>query len=404
MKERSYDQLSGRASETYSNPNRKSFQENIKDELKKLENRLSGRNCGVTTAELANFYLALAVSPFTVLIDRNIIDANMLTKLFAQAIGAKFYSIQVQPHWDNTTHLFGYMPKSSSNLFFEGIFTRILTNAMGEPNRLFLVLLDGINRAPVEHYFSDFLSVIETRRRENGVFTTDPLPMELPPPQSPDPYSNLRDLRLPANIRVVGTANMDETTRTFSRRVLDRVFSVEFDEPDLTAFASETESKYDSTGFPSLMTRLLDPANPVSVDEAYSSSETLFEGIGSLLEDVRAILRPAGISLGYHTRNDICLYMHFWKEFQLSRVLSATGAMDFCFMQKILPKINGTGEALGDALKELLEWLNVSETNSAMDSLSIDPCESRPWKRSADKVGRMIKRLEVESATTYWGT
>jgi hypothetical protein len=163
-------------------------------------------------------------------------------------------------------------------------------------------------------------------------------------------------------------------------------------------------TKHDSTILPLLVERLLDPALPISVDEVYASSSVLFEGIAALLEEVKDILRPAGISFAYRARNDICLYMHFWERFELSSVLPSTAAMDFCFLQKILPKIDGTGAVLSDALRALLEWLQTDETSSATDPSDIDPCVSRPWTRSAEKVQRMLNRLEVEGATTYWGT
>lgn len=376
----------------------------IADSLRNLEAAMLENGFIVTTAELANFYLALAASPLVILAGISGTGKSKLPRLFAQLTNSSFRSIPVKPQWSDNSDLFGYTPTLNPSEYITGMFTDEALKARSSPDTLSLVLLDEMNLAAVEHYFSDFLSIIETRRKENGAVITDPLPLELPQPTNPDPYALLRDLHLPRNVRVVGTANMDETTKSFSPKVLDRAFSIEFDDPDLTIFASASASSYDTSVLPLLAEQLLNPWNPISVDEVYSSSSTLFDCIASLLEEVKEILKPAGISFGYRPRNDICLYMYFWQKFDLSSVLSPKAAMDFCFLQKVLPKINGTGEALDSALRNLLEWLRQDETSEATDSASVDPCASRAWERSAEKVQRMINRLEVESATTYWGT
>jgi 5-methylcytosine-specific restriction endonuclease McrBC GTP-binding regulatory subunit McrB len=256
-----------------------------------------------------------------------------------------------------------------------------------------------MNLAAVEHYFSDFLSVMETRRRGGGTIQTDPLPLELPAaiPGQPDRYAELRNLGLPANVRVVGTANMDETTHLFSPKVLDRAFSIESVAPDLTQFPSGEAQPFDAATFARLVPRLLDATNAVSESEAYAVAPDLLIEIGALLQEASDVLRPAGISFGYRTRRDVCLYMHFWQKFDLSNILSASAAMDLCFLQKILPKVQGAGAGLGEALRKLREWLLIDDGSTSVAS-------SRPWTRSADKVQRMLSRLESEGATTYWGT
>jgi MoxR-like ATPase len=370
--------------------------------LKDLEAAMVSRGFIITAAELANFYLALASSPLLILAGISGTGKSRLPRLFAELTQSSFLPIPVKPQWSDNSDLFGYTPSLNPEQFVTGKFTEVAARAVATADQLYLVLLDEMNLAAVEHYFSDFLSVIETRRRQDGEVITDALPLDLPPPGTPDSYSELRGLSLPANLRVVGTANMDETTHSFSPKVLDRAFSIEFDDPDLAVFASERS--YDSTGLPSLAQLLLDKENPVTVDEVYSSSSNLFDCIAALLEEVKEILKPAGISFGYRSRNDICMYMYFWQKFDLASVLSPTAAMDFCFMQKILPKLGGTGEQLAESLRALLAWLRTDEIGDATDRSRVDPCASRPWERSAQKVQRMIDRLEAEGATTYWGT
>jgi 5-methylcytosine-specific restriction endonuclease McrBC GTP-binding regulatory subunit McrB len=274
-----------------------------------------------------------------------------------------------------------------------------------------------MNLAAVEHYFSDFLSVIETRRKEDARTITDPLPLDLPSPDSVDPYQSLRGLWLPPNIRIVGTANMDETTRPFSPKVLDRAFSIEFDDVDLTAFVHhESSEQIEPDQFRLLADRLVDSTNPVSVSEVYLESQSFFDRIAGMLEEIRQLLQPAGINFGYRTRDAICLYLWHWAHDKMDSIMPLSTAFDFCVLQKILPKISGTGEALRQGLESLLEWLEQADGDTE-DSVLDGDDESlvvtdnvtgsepaRPCPQSADRVRRMLRQLADEGATTYWST
>ena len=51
------------------------------------------------------------------------------------------------------------------------------------------------------------------------------------------------DLRIPTNLYIIGTVNMDETTHPFSKKVLDRANTIEFNRVELSniSFLNETE-------------------------------------------------------------------------------------------------------------------------------------------------------------------
>ena len=153
-----------------------------------------------------------------------------------------------------------------------------------------------MNLAAVEHYFSDFLSVMETRRRSGDAVITDRLPIDLPSVSgdAEDPHEHLRSLYLPHNVRVIGTANMDETTRSFSPKVLDRAFSIEFNDVDLTAFPAAPEEPVHSASAGELARRLVDQNNPVTVHEMYLDLRELCDEVAGLMESIRTILEPAG--------------------------------------------------------------------------------------------------------------
>lgn len=357
----------------------------------------------ISPAELANFFLAITVSPLVILSGISGTGKSLLPRKFAKFTNSNFQAIPVQPQWSDNSDLFGYVPSLASGSFVKGKIIDSILEAKRNPSVLTIALLDEMNLAPVEHYFSDFLSVAESRQRKGARIGSDHLPIDLPvAPESAfiSMCDSLRGMELPSNLRIVGTANMDETTHTFSPKVLDRAFTIEFDDPDLTAFATYRGSAIRSIDI--LAQATIDEANPINIMEAQDASQQLFEHVAAWLDEIQCILSPAGIKFGYRTRDAILLYLHFWRRFELSEVLVGSAALDLCILQKVLPKISGSGEALESALRRLLDWLEArAEPN--VNAEGIDAEFSGPLARSQEKVRRMLAQLEFDGATRYWG-
>ncbi len=360
----------------------------------------------VSSAELANFFLAMTVSPLVILTGISGTGKSLLPRKFAKFTKSHFQSIPVQPQWSDNSDLFGYVPTLAAQSFVQGKIIDSLLTAKRNPDVLTIALLDEMNLAPVEHYFSDFLSVSESReRKDDHHIGSAPLPIDLP--SAPEPAfasicSELKGIELPHNLRVVGTANMDETTHLFSPKVLDRAFTIEFDDPDLTIFANSGQNASDFLSFENLAKAVINPANAITIMEAQAQSQDLFEQIASWLNEIQGILSPAGIKFGYRTRDAILLYLHFWREFGLSDVLAGCAALDFCILQKILPKISGSGDALEEALNKLTQWLD-RQSEAKDDLVGIEAEFLGSLERSREKVGRMLALLDTQGATRYWG-
>lgn len=357
----------------------------------------------VSSAELANFLLAMTVSPLVILSGISGTGKSLLPRKFAKLTDSIFRAIPVQPQWSDNSDLLGYVPTLSPDKYVKGALVETLLDAKNHSDKLVIALLDEMNLAPVEHYFSDFLSVVETRSRNGAHISTDPLPIELPRviEGTADVHTELRGIQLPSNLRVVGTANMDETTHVFSPKVLDRAFTIEFDDPDLTTFSTLSNA---TTGpaFPDLAKFVFSESNALSVHEARAESEALFEHIAGLLGEIQEILSPAGIKFGYRTRDAILMYLHFWKKLNLKDIITGYAALDFCILQKILPKVSGSGEALAESLKALSAWLAARSTELPSSEATASEF-SGPMARSQQKVERMIALLDLDGATRYWG-
>lgn len=375
--------------------------ESVPAALRGLEKAMAGEGFVITAAELANFYLALLVSPLVIMTGISGTGKSRLPRLFAAFIGGSFAAIPVKPQWDDNADLFGYTSNLNRGVFVEGEVTRVLQGAKAALSKPAFVLLDEMNLAAVEHYFSDFLSVMETRRRSAGTIVTDALPLDLPPVTAgqTDAYGPLRSLDLPHNVRIVGTANMDETTRSFSPKVLDRAFSIEFNEVDLTAFPALGSGQIAGDAFRHLATRLADPANPVTVGEGYGTEAQLFDDVAGLIEEVRSLLEPAGLAFGYRPRDAACLYMWHWKKDSMEDVLPYYTALDYCILQKVLPKVYGQGERLRTALENLEKWLQGEAEELIRAHIAMDAKKILEIKRKIIKEshwGEDLKQMQLE--------
>lgn len=374
------------------------------ESLTRIQVLMDAEGYVISTAELANFFLAMTVSPLVILSGISGTGKSLLPRKFAKLTNSSFHPIPVQPQWSDNSDLFGYVPTLSPGKYIKGALVEGLLEAKRNPGKLVVALLDEMNLAPVEHYFSDFLSIAETRVRNDLRITTDKLPIELPsvPVGVPDTEADLREIRLPSNLRVIGTANMDETTHSFSPKVLDRAFTIEFDDPDLTSFASGAAANGDEI-FDELAQIVINESNAISVQEARERSQAVFEHVAELLGEIQGILAPAGIKFGYRTRDAILMYLHFWRELGLSDIMTGYAALDFCVLQKVLPKVAGSGEGLADALTKLSAWFagRIAVPQDGVEGVAAE--FAGPLARSQQKVERMAKILELDGATRFWG-
>ena len=152
------------------------------------------------------------------------------------AEGANHLFVPVRPDWRDSKSLLGYYnPLTGTYEWtpFLRFLLRAEQNYRSEDKLAWFVILDEMNLAHVEYYFADLLSVLESGRDEDG-WTREPLRLGYPD----DAEGNLppRELKLPPNLYIVGTVNVDETTHAFSPKVLDRAFTLELTDVDFTTY------------------------------------------------------------------------------------------------------------------------------------------------------------------------
>ena len=303
-----------------------------------------------------------------------------------------FEMIQVKPNWHDSTELMGYVSRVSGKpVYVIGNFLRFITRAWENPDTPYFLCLDEMNLAPVEQYFAEYLSVIESRKiHEDGTVTTDPIFKKV----DEEWYFNLtaslttaEDIRvrfneegicIPQNLIVVGTVNMDETTFSFSRKVLDRAMTIEMNEVDLYA---GLDSKYERIG--KLNSDMLIGIAVEGVD-VYVDNEDICNKVLAYLQAVNDVLNGTPFKVAYRTRNEFLLYVvnnlpynmdEKGNEFSEDEVIAT--ALDEITSMKILSRIEGDDTKVKHSLLERLittieaQLLALTGEDKKIESVSI---------------------------------
>lgn len=354
--------------------------------------------------------------------------------------------VSVKPNWHDATDITGFRSSVNKNYYVTD-FMRFLVKAKQyeEQHVPFFVCLDEMNLAPVEEYFADFLSVIESRkRRADGKIVTDAIipasvfndtdyaadfnifmkmGLELTNPDwKADDVSALDaeelaqafvrqdiveelkrgGLTIPSNVIIIGTVNMDDTTNSFSRKVIDRAMTFE------TIVGTFEEDYFEND------VALYYVKNPrkgeLFLSEDVRATEMLTEGrftltkkeqtaILGFINGINEDLEGSPFKISYRILNETILLYHSKK--RIAEIMEAEGGFeedvefdtdlntifDEILMQKVLPRIEGDYE----------------KCNKCLTKLSTR-AEDNDWLKSSKKIEFMIKRFGTDKSgfTTFW--
>lgn len=331
-----------------------------------------------------------------------------------------FEMVQVKPNWHDSSELLGYVSRINGERFIVGPLLKFMAQAMQEPDVPYFLCLDEMNLAPVEQYFAEYLSVMESRRRAgDGTITTDPI-VDFEPT---DAYHSLivqlfddeaerrlfltkeggKRLTIPQNLIVVGTVNMDETTFSFSRKVLDRAMTIEMNEVDLW---SGLKNRYEPIGKQSKETLIGEAVEAVDI---YESHQEVCDTCLKYLKKVNAELEGTPFKVAYRTRNEVLLYVVNNLQYskaedggELPREYVIAKALDEATSMKILSRIEGDESRVS---KRFLDSLSVTiKEGLSLISGRGDGAEGEPKEEpiSLAKLEEMAKRLAASGYTSYW--
>ena len=354
--------------------------------------------------------------------------------------------VSVKPNWHDATDITGFRSSVNRNYYVTD-FMRFLVKAKLHPNVPFFVCLDEMNLAPVEEYFADFLSVIESRKRKkDGTIVTDaivPASVFNDKDYADDfdvflkiglkPINEVKDiteftakvkesdsdeseffeqswlveelkrdgLTIPQNVIIIGTVNMDDTTNSFSRKVIDRAMTFE------TIVGTFDSSYFDSDvtlGYVKNYRKgelfISDEvrATEMMEDGRFTLSDEEKNRIIGFINDVNSDLEGTPFKISYRILNEtILLYRAKQKIVELMGEEEKKDGVevntdlntifDDILMQKVLPRIEGDFEKCDKCLVKLG-----------------DRAERMEWKQSSEKIEFMIKRFGKDHSgfTSFW--
>ena len=355
--------------------------------------------------------------------------------------------VSVKPNWHDATDITGFRSSVNRNYYVTD-FMRFLVKAKHHPDVPFFVCLDEMNLAPVEEYFADFLSVIESRKRkEDGTVVTDAI---VPASVFKDssygddfniflelglkPINEVKDvtdftakikesetenesdffeqswlvdelkrdgLTIPQNVIIIGTVNMDDTTNSFSRKVIDRAMTFEtiVGDFDQSFFDSDVKLGY-VKNYRKGELFISDEVRATEMLEngRFELSEKDKKQIIDFINSINSDLEGTPFKISYRILNEtILLYRAKMKiaelmgeEEQNDEVEIKTdlnSIFDDILMQKILPRIEGDYEKCDACLVKL----------SAR-------ADKNNWNQSYEKIEFMIKRFGTDHSgfTSFW--
>lgn len=373
--------------------------------------------------------------------------------------------IEVKPNWHDSTELLGYYSRLGSKPGYQFTkFVKFLVKAKMHPNVPFFVCLDEMNLAPVEQYFAEILSILETRKVVIGEDGNKTIKTEAiidaehfkalgkiggfaPNFTDRDIYMKLYDidtesdideavgkrtdlktegLTLPDNVVIIGTVNMDDTTHQFSRKVIDRAMTIEMNggnlrnmfggSKDLEYLSDEKQQKWQNA-----FTRRYVTADEVL--EAHSDvAKELVEKLPTQLEEINKALKGTPFEVSYRVLNELAIMVGVMLDQGEGLEDAIAQSVNNILLMKILPRIEGDVEMfalsreyktkVGVSHDNRLEWLKelapdiketaIDPTSDKGDVEEIADKDKEHQQTAGEKIQEMIDRLNNQEFTRFW--
>ena len=371
--------------------------------------------------------------------------------------------IEVKPNWHDSTELLGYYSNLSKGYQFKK-FVMFLVKAKMFPKVPFFICLDEMNLAPVEHYFAEILSILETRKHpkiagtdevDMEVIKTDPIVearyfKELGQMNTTKNVStgqafsmNLTDrdiymklfgietendideevgkktdlttigLTLPDNVIIIGTVNMDDTTHQFSRKVIDRAMTIEMNGGKLSdMYGGSNDLEYldeaEQEKWQKAFVQRYVTADEV-LKEHSEVADKIIEEVPEKLDNINKALKGTPFEVSYRVLNELTIMIGVMlddpaEEGDIESIIDK--ALDRILLMKILPRIEGDADMF-NLSSEFKKKNDITHENRLEWLKELAPniviSEDEPHQQTArEKIQEMIERLGNQEFTRFW--
>ncbi len=383
-----------------------------------IQARLWKKDMLFSQAQLRNFLALMRTHDLVVLAGDSGSGKTSLARAVAESIGGRCTVIPVKPNWTGPEDLLGYYNPIERN-YHATPFLLALQAAEREPEVPHFICLDEMNLARVEHYFADFLSLLEERDAspmiplytsdeerhvvvENSLFLTleeearlqagladgatfadilknqqaNTLLHQLGGFKDTESvllhHARLRrsmggllrtpcSIRFPSNVRIIGAINIDETTHYLSPKVLDRAHVLRFRNPvlaDWDAIEAEVQQFDLDVTLPLRLS-----ATDLGLRGSYPAYDRTDRYAALLTSLARNQLDSLGVEFGLRAIRQSLGYLQAARQVGMNDLI----ALDNVVQHKILPKmmfdagrINANGRSKRDILVDLRDELYVA--------------------------------------------
>ena len=356
---------------------------------------------------IQRFVASLCTKPFVICSGLSGSGKTKLAQAFAQWITvdeSQYVIVPVGADWTNREPLLGYPNALNKEEYVcpeNGVLDLMLRAKQNienteEPTIPYFLILDEMNLSHVERYFADFLSTMESgdkiplHKIENDSLIVPP------------------SIKLPKNLFIVGTVNIDETTYMFSPKVLDRANTIEFrlTEKDLADFI-ESDIKLDMELLKSKGANMSESFMELALQETDNNLKPTEADLKLFFSE----LKKSGAEFGYRTASEIGRLMYMLKELGES----GDNLLDIAIMQKLLPKLHGSRSKLNTPLTTLAKFCVKDAVKDfdgkdedfrktyfiPFDKLPKDSLDKIKYKISFEKISRMHKNAMENGFTSY---
>ena len=338
--------------------------------------------------DIANFHTAIKTGTLVILSGMSGTGKSALVDTYAKAlgIGKNVLMIPVRPSWNDDSDLLGYV--DLIHMVYRpsdtGFINKIVEASKPEnKDKMYLICLDEMNLARVEHYFSQFLSILEKPVGSRELVLYD----EQYAGQLYNSSKYPQHVSIGDNVKFIGTVNIDESTYHFSDKVLDRANVISLEVLNYASPVNWKEDKYRAANTPEWTNddfNKLIKKDDVPVLNQTRTREFLWE-MHTMLHDMNA-----NLGVGPRIVKSIEAYLRNLPECESEYALTTQEGLDYQVSQRILTKIRGPEEQLkdlfqatdsnGNILVELLDrFSDISEFNRCRKAIKQKEKELRVY-------------------------
>lgn len=315
------------------------------DFLRELKAITLKENLNYNISDLVNFHISVKTNPLTVVAGMSGTGKTQLAYSYAKVLGlseedSRLLFLPINPSYLEPADVLGYL-NTATGLYVpsETGLVDLLFSAEQNPDKLYMVIFDEMNLSQVEHWFAPFLSLLEldAERRWLRLYSKDC--------QCHNNHKYKSKVNIGDNVIFVGTVNLDETTKEFSDRLLDRVNVVtlqkgRFSQIQLEKNENHKDRTFDYVEFKSWI-------SDVPAMAAFNETELLF--FDNLHDVINQFDHQKGVS--YRFLNRLGTYINNIPNCPENLyTLNKIEALDLGIRQRLLTKIKGSERQFGTLL------------------------------------------------------